>query len=127
MRPLKLPALISDHMVLQQGIPVRVWGTADPAEIVRVDFQGQTVSVHVASNGKWTAWLRPLIAGGPFDMIINTQTIHDVLVGEVWLGSGQSNMELCLDSAANHDQEIARADYPMIHLFQVKRAVADQP
>jgi len=123
----KLPALISDHMVLQQGIPVRVWGTADPGESVKVDFQGQSVSVSAAENGKWTAWLRPLIAAGPLDMTVNSQTIHDVLVGEVWLGSGQSNMEFRLATANNHDEEIARADYPMIHLFQVKRAVADQP
>ena len=123
----KLPALISDHMVLQQGMPVRVWGTADPGEAVKVDFQGQSVSLKAAENGKWTAWLRPLIAAGPLDMTINSQTIHDVLVGEVWLGSGQSNMEFRLSTAVNHDEEIARADYPMIHLFQVKRAVADQP
>ncbi|SPE26081.1 Sialate O-acetylesterase [Candidatus Sulfopaludibacter sp. SbA6] len=123
----KLPAVISDHMVLQQGMPVRVWGTADPGETVKVDFQGQSVSVKAAENGKWTAWLRPLIAAGPLEMTINSETIHDVLVGEVWLGSGQSNMEFRLATAVNHDEEIARADYPMIHLFQVKRAVADQP
>ena len=123
----KLPAVISDHMVLQQGIPVRVWGTADPAETVKVDFQGQSVSVTAAQDGKWTAWLRPLVAAGPLEMTINGVTIRDVLVGEVWLGSGKSNMEFRLANAVNHDEEIARADYPMIHLFQVKRAVAEQP
>ncbi len=60
-------------------------------------------------------------------MTINNSTIKDVLVGEVWLGSGQSNMEFRLQTAVNHDEEIARADYPMIHLFQVKKLVADQP
>ena len=84
----KLPAVISDHMVLQQGMPVRVWGTADPGEAVKIDFQGQSVSVKAAENGKWTAWLRPLVAAGPLEMNINSQTIHDVLVGEVWLGVG---------------------------------------
>src|SRR5690348_8154977 len=82
----KLPALISDHMVLQQGMPVRVWGTADPGEGVRVDFQGQSVSVKASANGKWTAWLRPLVAAGPLEMTIaagNTITVKDVLVGEV--------------------------------------------
>src|SRR5436305_12067878 len=91
----KLPALISDHMVLQQGMPVRIWGTADPGETVRVDFQWQTVSAKAGANGKWAAWLTPLVAAGPLSMNItgaNAITIKDVLVGEVWLGSGQSNM-----------------------------------
>jgi len=123
----KLRALISDHMVVQQGMPVRIWGTADPGESVKVDFQGQSVTVKAAENGKWTVWLKPLVAAGPLDMTINDVAIKDVLVGEVWLGSGQSNMEFRLQTAVNHDEEIARADYPMIHLFQVKHLVADQP
>ncbi|MCU1232183.1 MAG: Sialate O-acetylesterase [Candidatus Solibacter sp.] len=123
----KLPALISDHMVLQQGQPVRVWGSADPNESVKVEFQGQSVAVTAAQNGKWAAWLKPLVAGGPLEMTINGNIIKDVLVGEVWLGSGQSNMEFRLQTAVNHDEEIANANYPMMHLFQVKKAVADQP
>ena len=123
----RLPAVISDHMVLQQGAPVRVWGSASPGEDVRVELQGQAVSVKAAENGKWSAWLRPLVAAGPLEMKINDLVIHDVLVGEVWLASGQSNMEFKLQQAMNHDEEIARADYPLIHIFQVKRAVADQP
>lgn len=126
----KLPALLSDHMVLQQGMPVRIWGTADPGKAVRVDFQGQSVAVKAGANGKWSAWLRPLVAAGPLEMIVaasNTITVKDVLVGEVWVGSGQSNMEFRLQNAVNHDEEIAHADYPMIHLFQVKRLVAEQP
>ena len=67
----KLPALISDHMVLQQGIPVRIWGSADPFESVKIDFQGQSVTVKAAENGKWTAWLKPLVAAGPLEMTIN--------------------------------------------------------
>src|SRR4051795_1247474 len=85
----KLPALISDHMVLQQGIPVRIWGSADPGETVKVDFQGQSATAKAAENGKWSAWLKPLVAAGPLEMTIagtNTIAIHDVLVGEVWLG-----------------------------------------
>src|SRR3954469_7382192 len=76
---IKLPAIISDHIVLRQGAPVRVWGGASPAESVRVDFQGQTVSVKAGENGKWTAWLRPLVAAGPLEMKINDTVIHDVL------------------------------------------------
>jgi len=126
----KLPTVISDHMVLQQGRPVRIWGSADPGETVRVDFQGQSVSARAAENGKWTAWLKPLIAAGPLEMTIaasNTLVIHDVLVGEVWLGSGQSNMEFVLATAVNHDEEIAQANYPLIHIFKAKHVVAEQP
>ncbi|HEX3878889.1 MAG TPA: sialate O-acetylesterase [Bryobacteraceae bacterium] len=123
----KLPALISDHMVLQQGKPARIWGTADPAESVQVALQGQTIAVKADEKGKWTAWLRPLIAGGPLDLTVNNLTVHDVLVGEVWLGSGQSNMEFRLQTAVNHDEEIAHANYPLIRLFQVKHAIAEQP
>jgi sialate O-acetylesterase len=123
----KLPALISDHMVLQQGKPVRIWGTADPGEAVRITFQGQTVDAKAAATGKWEAWLKPLNAGGPLEMNINGAAIHDVLVGEVWLGSGQSNMELTVQRADNKDEEIAKADFPSIHIFHVKRAVADEP
>src|SRR5690348_4238687 len=98
----KLPAIISDHMVLQQGRPVRIWGTADPNEPVRVEFQGQSVSTTATADGKWQAWFKPLSAAGPLEMTIsgsNTITIHDVLVGEVWVGSGQSNMEFPLVNA----------------------------
>ncbi len=123
----KLPAVFSDHMVLQQGAPVRIWGAASPGEEVRVEFQGQSVQAKAAESGKWSVYLRPLIAAGPLEMKVNDTVIRDVLVGEVWLSSGQSNMEFKLQQAVNHDEEIARANYPMIHLFQVKRAVADQP
>jgi sialate O-acetylesterase len=126
----KLPALISDRMVLQQGMPVRIWGAADAGESVRVDFQGQSVSTKARENGKWEAWLRPLAVAGPLEMTIaasNTVTIKDVLVGEVWLGSGQSNMEWVMQNTVNGAEEISRANHPMIHVFHVKKVVADQP
>src|SRR5436190_5658278 len=123
----KLPALISDHMVLQQGMPVRIWGTADAGETVRVDFQGQSVSTKARENGKWEAWLKPLAAAGPLEMTVNDRTVRDVLVGEVWVGSGQSNMEFVLNNANRHEEEVAQANYPLIHLFHVKKAVAEQP
>ena len=63
-----------------------------------MDFQGQSVTVKAGENGKWTAWLKPLVAAGPLEMTINDSTIKDVLVGEVWLGSGQSNMEFRLQT-----------------------------
>jgi sialate O-acetylesterase len=123
----KLPSLISDHMVLQQGVPARIWGAADPGEAVKVEFQGQTVETKAGANGKWEAWLRPLTVAGPLDLTVNGATIHDVLVGEVWLGSGQSNMEFVMANTNNHEEEIAAANFPLIHLFHVKKVVADQP
>src|SRR3954463_11313671 len=94
----KLPSLISDHMVLQQGMPVRIWGTADPGESVRVEFQGQDGSPAAKPDAKWEAWLRRFSAAGPLEMSINGAIIRDVLVGEVWVGSGQSNMEWVLQN-----------------------------
>jgi sialate O-acetylesterase len=125
----KLPAFFSDHMVLQRGMPVRIWGSADAGEPIRVELQGQTVTARAGGNGKWVAWLRPLTAAGPLDLTVtgaNTIAIHDVLVGEVWLGSGQSNMEFVTNNVVNRDEELAHADYPMIRLFRVKHVQADQ-
>ena len=126
----KLPALISDHMVLQQGMPVRIWGTADAGETVRVDFQGQSVTSEGRRERQVGSVARPLVAAGPLEMTVaasNTIVIKDVMVGEVWFGSGQSNMEFAVQSAVNKDEEIARANYPLIHIFKARRAVADQP
>src|SRR6202034_357246 len=86
--------------------------------------------VTAGDNGKWAAWLRPLVAAGPLDMTVagtNAIVIHNVLVGEVWLASGQSNMEFATNNVANRDDELAHADYPMIRLFKVKHVVAAAP
>ncbi|MBM3747073.1 MAG: sialate O-acetylesterase, partial [Acidobacteria bacterium] len=92
----RLPAVISDHMLLQQGVPVRIWGRAEPGEAVRVEVAGQRVAAEADASGRWSAYLKPLAAGGPHEMTItgrNKIVIRDVLVGEVWVGSGQSNMQ----------------------------------
>ncbi len=126
----KLPALVSDHMVLQQGAPVRIWGTADPAESVKVAINGQSAEVKAGANGKWEAWLQPMKAGGPYELSIqgtNAITVQDVLVGEVWIGSGQSNMQFDVKHGRNAEQEIAAANDPEIRLFKVKLIEADQP
>jgi sialate O-acetylesterase len=91
----KPSALFSDHMVLQSGISVPVWGKAEPGEVVKVTLKGQSQSATAGQDGKWMVRLGKLKAGGPYEMQIqgkNTITVKDVLVGEVWLGSGQSNM-----------------------------------
>lgn len=127
---IKLPALIGDSMVLQSGTPVRIWGKADPGERVTVKFQSETASAVAGPDGKWTVYLKPMRPGGPFDMTIsgkNTITLRDVLIGEVWVGSGQSNMQWALSQAKDAEQEVAQANYPRIRLFNVKRVVADTP
>jgi sialate O-acetylesterase len=125
----KLPALISDGMVLQQGGRVPLWGWADEGETVTVQFQGQKVSA-TAEGGKWTLYLKPLRAGGPFTLTVagkNRIELKNVLVGEVWVASGQSNMQWALRQSENADAEIAAAKYPLIRLFQVPRLEADAP
>jgi sialate O-acetylesterase len=126
----RLPALLSDHMVLQQGMPVRIWGGAAAGEAVRVAFQGQSVSTAASPDGAWSVWVPPLAPGAPADLTVagaNTVVVHDVLVGDVWVGSGQSNMEMPVSRVNQAEEEIARADYPRIRLFQVKRALAERP
>jgi len=92
-----LPALISDGMVLQQGTKVNLWGEADPGEVVKVKLGGQEAEATAGHDRRWKVEIGPLSGGEPFTMSIvgkNIITLHDVLVGEVWICSGQSNMEM---------------------------------
>lgn len=126
----KLPALISDHMMLQRQIPVRIWGWADAGESVTVSFRGQTASTAAGANGKWFVFLKPLANGAPADLTVsgkNTVTVRDVAVGEVWVASGQSNMEWPMAKVKNAEAEIAAAANPNLRFFLVKKAVADAP
>ena len=126
----RLPALVSDHMLLQQQTPVRIWGWADPGEDVTVGYRGQTVSGRADASGRWSVFLKPMQPAAPEEMTIagkNRLTVQDVLVGEVWVGSGQSNMGFTMARVNNADQEIASANFPEIRLFSVKLTVADQP
>ncbi len=127
---LKLPALFSDDMVLQQGVPVTIWGWAEDGDKVTVKFRGQTVSA-TAHNLKWTMKLRPLKPGGPDTLTIATKKqrlqINNVLVGEVWLCSGQSNMEWPLRAAFAPEADIASATNTLIRLFRVPKEKAEAP
>jgi len=129
---IKLPAIIGDNMVLQQGGKVPIWGWADPSEEVTagVSWNSTKLAVTADKDGKWTIKIDPPKAGGPYEMTIagkNTITIKNILVGEVWVCSGQSNMQMAVQSSANAKQEVAEAGYPKIRLFSVKRTVADKP
>jgi sialate O-acetylesterase len=126
----RLPAILAEHMVVQRGLPVHVWGSAAPGEAVTVSFRGGSRATAADSLGRWSVYLPPGEAGGPFDLTVkgnNTIALDDVLVGDVWIASGQSNMELQVQSAANAQAEIAAAKYPRIRLFQAEHKVADYP
>jgi sialate O-acetylesterase len=121
--------LFSDGAVLQQGMRVPVWGTAADGEKVTVSIEGQTVST-TATDGRWMVRLKPLRAGGPFTMTIageNRVELRDLLVGEVYVCSGQSNMEWPLSRAANGQEAIASSADPMLRLFTVRHAISDTP
>lgn len=122
-------ALFSDNMVLQQGADAPVWGTADDGEKVTVVFQDQTASTN-AAGGKWKVTLKALSPGGPAEMTIrgkNTITLKNVLVGEVWVCSGQSNMAMTVNRCHDAEAVIARSANPKIRLFTVPRKGADEP
>jgi sialate O-acetylesterase len=126
----QMPRIFSDNMVLQREVPVRVWGKADSGERVRVTFQGQTKNARADRSGNWTLTLDPLKPGGPFDLMIrgkNTITYTNILVGDVWLGSGQSNMEWSVQRSANPEEEIKMANHPLIRIFTVPRRMSSQP
>src|SRR5689334_7317441 len=115
----KLPAIIGDNMVLQQGVKVRIWGTASPGERVTVTLANKSANTVADAKGQWQVWLDPLKAGGPFELIVkgaNVLTIKNVLAGEVWLCSGQSNMEWPLINATGGAETVAQAHYPQIRL-----------
>lgn len=128
---LTLPRVLSSHMVVQRDLPVHVWGMSTPDEHVTVAFRGETRSVDADAKGKWSVYLKPGAAGGPFTMTVRgataaeTQTLDDVLVGDVWVASGQSNMEFQMSRAATAAQDLPKAAIPEIRLLIVDKVAAD--
>jgi sialate O-acetylesterase len=125
-----LPSVLAEHMVIQRGVPVHVWGMAAPQESVAVIFRGETKSTNADELGRWSLYLVPGEAGGPFAMTVkstNTITLNDVLVGDVWVASGQSNMEFPMKELLNADSEIAGAQYPKIRIFRVEHRPSSYP
>ncbi len=119
-------ALFTDGMVLQREIAIPIWGTADTGEKVTVEFNGQSVAT-TAADGKWMVRLKPVKAGGPFVLKINNLQLTNVLVGDVWICSGQSNMQWSVKQSTNADTEIAKANHPMIRLYSVPRNEINTP
>jgi sialate O-acetylesterase len=115
----KLPRLISDGMVLQRDVPFKIWGWADPAEKVKIEFLGKTYNTKADKQGNWKVELPALTAGGPFNMKVNEIEIHDILIGDVWLCSGQSNMELFVNRVLDlYNDEIQRVNNTNIRYFK---------
>lgn len=125
-----LPNIFSSHMVLQRQIPIVVWGWDRPNQTVTVQLGTTTQKVQANELGEWKAILPPLSAGGPYTLMVtgsSTEKFEDVLVGEVWLCSGQSNMEMGVGAAKNGAQEIAEANYPNIRLLKIAKRWSAEP
>jgi sialate O-acetylesterase len=123
----RLPHLFSDHMVLQRDAEIRVWGWAAPQEKIRVRLAGETRETTAAGDASWNVALPALGAGGPFELEVRGNTtvvFKDVLIGEVWVASGQSNMTYALGNAAGAAQELTRAQDAELRLFTVPQRIA---
>jgi sialate O-acetylesterase len=126
----RLPKVFSSHMVLQQEKPVVVWGWAQPGEKVTVELGTANQEVQANERGEWKAVLPATKAGGPYTLTVsgsNKVQFEDVMVGEVWLCSGQSNMEMGIGAARDAKEEIAAADYPGIRLLLVTKSWKPEP
>jgi sialate O-acetylesterase len=122
--------LFTDHMVLQRNIPDHVWGWTTPGQTVTVQFEDKTASTVAASDGSWEATIGPFKAGGPYTLTVTgpqTATFQDVLVGDVWLCTGQSNMEFGVGFLKNSADEIANANYPNIRMYTVAKTINTVP
>ncbi len=132
-----VPAVLADHMVLQRGLPVHLWGGADPGEQIHASFRGHNADTTADTLGRWSLYLPPGEAGGPFTIILqgkNRIEFTDILVGDLWLASGQSNMEFSMaknlpwtNGVQNAETEIAAAEHPTMRLFQVKPSTSAYP
>jgi sialate O-acetylesterase len=128
--PLVSP-MFGDNMVLQRGKANRFWGWAKPGQAIRVEIAGQAATAMTGPDGRWQAEVKVPAPGGPYTVNITgpeqSMVLHEVLVGDVWLCGGQSNMELGLGQARNGDEEIKSANHPEIRLFTVQKHVAYSP
>lgn len=128
---LTLPSLFSDNMVIQREAPIKVWGCATPGEIIEAQFRNERKQTHANNQGQWTISFRPSEYGGPYELSIKgteSEIIYrNVMIGDVWLCSGQSNMQMTVKNTLNSFDEIAKANYPQIRLFTVGQNIAFTP
>lgn len=127
----RLPAVLNSHMVLQRDMPVPVWGRADPGEDITVSIDGQKSTTSADNDGRWKTVLPAMKADGRTHTLTvsgkNTITLEDILVGDVWVGSGQSNMEWQLRNTQGSAEAIAAAKHPELRLFHVKKVQKPKP
>ncbi len=126
----RLPAVFGDHMVVQQGVPVPVWGWADAGEEVSVTLGNRTGKATADATGTWMVKLESLPAGGPLALKVQGKNVlerTDVLVGEVWLCSGQSNMGMTVSRCLDFDAEAKASDFPQLRMYTVDRKPAETP
>lgn len=124
---IRLPKIFSDNMVLQRNVPLKIWGWADKNASVSLVFNGQTIKTKANGKGVWFVSLKPMTHGGPFEMKISDRTgsllLTNILIGDVWLGSGQSNMEWVVKNSNHAKEEIAAGNYDKLRLFTVSKAM----
>lgn len=132
-----LPKILSNRMVMQRDVPVHVWGMAAPGQGVTVAFRNESRTVNADPLGHWSAYMKPGPAGGPFTLTVTPGpapnqgaaqpaiTIDDIMVGDVWLASGQSNMEFPLSRASTAAQDLPNAANPQIRLLMIRKRAAD--
>jgi hypothetical protein len=129
----ELPALISDNMVIQRDAFIKIWGTTEPGSEIKVkaDWQGTFAKTTCSKDGKWLLFIKTPTQQGPYEITISDGdepvTLKNVLAGEVWLCSGQSNMAFGLRNTESADEDIPKADYPAIRFFGVKQKLSDSP
>lgn len=131
---IRLPHVFSDNMVLQRDREIKLWGWASKNELVEVSFMNQKKKVKADKSGSWSLFLDKASFGGPYELEIkgktNTITLKNILIGDVWLCSGQSNMEMPVHgwgSVYNYEEEIKNAEYPQIRAFNVVRGMSAEP
>ena len=125
-----LPVLLSDGAVLQRNLPLHFWGTASPGETVTVSFLKNSAGTTADPLGHWHVYLPPVNSGGPYEVTIqgtNRIVLHDILIGDVWVASGQSNMEFAMRQLKDADQEIAAANLPNVRILTVARTASEYP
>lgn len=132
---IRLPHIFSDNMVLQRNKPIKIWGWANSNEVVNITFLNQQRMVKADKDGNWTILLDQSPAGGPYQLEVkgksNSIVLQNILMGDVWVCSGQSNMEMPIygdwASVSNYEEEIRNAHHPLIRSFKVEKKMQTKP